>query len=346
MGLVIWRCRELCLSGLIAAAMTALGCPDDPPGGVDGGVDAAPDAAVAGFEPDTPAPPVLTPCPAGWLEVAPTEDDPVATCEPWPETGPGDCADGEARFVGQEGCAPIGGACPSGEWAEDLPTTGRILYVRAGAPAGVGDGTRDAPFGTIAEAMAGASPSTVVALGKGIYDEAVELRRGVTLWGACVAETTLTCSVPATDEGTVTAPLADGAVRRVRITGQRPGLRIVGGSASIRLEGVLISEPVGFGLAVAFGGRATLVDVVVRDTAAFPGIGGGRGLGIEMGGQVEITRAIFERSAQANVAVSGETSTLIASDLAILGNSCGEDVDICRPTRWPSPPPSRGPSSD
>ena len=69
--------------------------------------------------PELPLPPVLTPCPPGWREVPPEDPtDPfdVAICDPWPEGGPQDCADDEAHFPGEPGCARIGTECPAEDW--------------------------------------------------------------------------------------------------------------------------------------------------------------------------------------------------------------------------------------
>jgi len=44
------------------------------------------------------------------------------------------------------------------------------------------------------DALAAASSGTTVALGKGTYDDAVELPTGVTIHGTCVAETVVACS--------------------------------------------------------------------------------------------------------------------------------------------------------
>lgn len=155
---------------------------EQPDGSADGDADADGDP---GFEPAPPEPPLLTPCPAGWLEVPPPETGGVATCDPWPESGPvavtscpegwrlvevegfafcdpwpeggpRDCPPGAAHFPGEADCTRIGSECPAGSWADDLPGDREVLYVLAAAPEG-GVGTRESPFGSIAEALAVAS---------------------------------------------------------------------------------------------------------------------------------------------------------------------------------------------
>lgn len=163
------------------------------------------------------SPVIMTPCPEGWREV---EDDGVVTCDPWPEGGPHECAEDEAHFPGEPGCSLIGTPCPEGNWAEDLPDDQEILYVLAGAPAG-GDGTQASPFGSINEALDVAEEGTIVALSKGTFDEAVRLRNGITLWGACVAETAVACSTPSSETGTVTVGGRNTVVRNLQIRGDR-----------------------------------------------------------------------------------------------------------------------------
>ena len=116
--------------------------------------------------------PVLTPCPEGWREV--TDDGTgVVVCDPWPETGPGDCADDEAHLPGEPGCERVGPACPSGDYAEDLPTDRTIVYVLAGASSG-GDGSITSPFASLEDATAASMPTDVIAVGRGTYEACID----------------------------------------------------------------------------------------------------------------------------------------------------------------------------
>src|SRR5688572_19466561 len=124
--------------------------------------------------PEAVQPPSLTPCPAGWREVAPETPDGVATCDPWPETGAADCVVGQAHFPGEPGCASVGAPCPAGDWPEGLPAGGAVRYVQAGATPG-GDGTLGAPYATIGEALVAPPSGLIVAIAKGEYDENLAL---------------------------------------------------------------------------------------------------------------------------------------------------------------------------
>jgi len=74
-----------------------------------------------------------------------------------------------------------------------VPADGELLFVLAGAAPG-GSGTQESPFGTIREAMETAASGTTVVLSKGTFDEAVRPGSGVSVVGACVAETRIDVS--------------------------------------------------------------------------------------------------------------------------------------------------------
>ena len=259
------------------------------------------------------SPVVMTPCPEGWREV---EDNGVVTCDPWPEDGPHECAEDEAHFPGEPGCSLIGTECPAGNWAEDLPEDGTILYVLAGVPAG-GEGTQESPFGSITEALDVAVEGTVVALSKGTFDEAVRLRNGITLWGACVAETSLTCSTPHSQTGTVSVGGRNVVIRNLHIGGQRPGVSVVGGASySVLVEDVSITHARIFGIWMV-NGSLTATNVIVSDTMSQEG-DFGHGLGAQEGAQVDVSRAVFVRNRDVGVVAfdAGTTVTLADSLVA------------------------------
>ena len=260
------------------------------------------------------SPVVMTPCPEGWREV---EENGVVACDPWPVGGQQECADDEAHFPGEPGCTPIGTPCPEGNWAEDLPTDREVLYVLAGAPAG-GSGTRGDPFGSVAEGLEAAEEGTVVALSKGIFDEAVWLHDGESLWGACVAETVLASSTSTPDLlGTVGVMGRDTVVRNLQIGGQRLGVSInIYRTYSVHLEDVAIINVESAGLRVSYG-VATAHNVVIRGTRCREiGEVPGFGLFAEEGAHVELSRAVLERNCEAGInSISGAALTI--SDVVV-----------------------------
>jgi hypothetical protein len=325
--------------GLPAALLPCLlaACSSGPAPGADadadGGDAPADDAGVADFavavEPPVPpepaALPVLTPCPSGWRELGTGTDE--VTCDPWPEGGPQDCAVDEAHFPGAPGCVRVGTPCPAGDWADDLPTDVPVLFVRAGAPAG-GSGTRDAPFATLAEATEAAVPGTVVALSKGTFDEAVELHRLTTLWGACVAETLVTCSDSSTVAVTVYARGRETGVRNLRIEGNRPGVMAAGEASSMHLQDVVIANVRPLGAVAGLGGTLTASGLVIRDTRNDPSGVAGIGLQIGSGAHVELSRAVFLRNRVAGIASADVNTTVALADVAVLDTASASDGSL------------------
>jgi len=298
---------------ILAGALLSVACGDEAPADPDGGRledaggrDAAADAGEGLVAPPLPD---LTPCPEGWREV---EEDGITTCDPWPEGGVADCAADAAHFPGEPGCSRIGTTCPEGDLPEGLPDDGTVLYVRAGATGG--DGSRGRPFGTIPEAMGAAEAGTTIAVGKGAYDGVVRMRGGVTLHGACVAETLLTSTEPSPADGIVQAFRSGTVVLRNLSVGEsaRPAI-VAGREAELVIEDVLVVGSRSFGV-LNRGGHVRVRSSVVRDTRSADDGSVGWALA-GMLGRFDVSRAVLERSREA--AVSVNRSTVVLEDLAI-----------------------------
>jgi len=276
-------------SWTIATALAlALGCGSSPDA-ADAGAPTR-DAAAPFETPAPPAAPVFTPCPDGWAEAA--DADGVTLCEP-PSAAP--CAAGAVRFVGQASCAPIGAACPPGDWAA-VPDGAPPVYVRAGATGG--DGSVVRPYGSIQDAIVRAPPGGAVLVARGTYDESIDLYGGVQVIGACAAETIL---APTTGTRAVRAAETNAALRDVTI---RPAADATGvdvtGEAT--LSAVVIEGAADDGVFVHDGGALTADALVARDIRA-TGPQLGRGLTVTEG-RVDLSRAIFERCPGGGLLVS------------------------------------------
>ncbi|MBI2893327.1 MAG: hypothetical protein HYY06_07220 [Deltaproteobacteria bacterium] len=306
-----------------AAGPVAFGCSEaEVPGGV---ADARPgqDASVWGpdiAEPEPPAPPEppelprMTPCPDGWRENVDPDNAALVTCDPWPEGGRQDCAEDEAHFPGRPGCERIGPPCPEGEWAAKIPEDARVLYVRAGEPEG-GGGTREQPFGWIADAVAAANDGDVIALSKGLFDEEVRIDRAVTLLGACVLETRIAPSVPGAQPAALTLRAAV-VVRNLQVGGAEGGVDVSRAAGMAELDSVVVRESTSVGVRVSFRGRLQATDLLVREIAE----GDGRlGHGVEASGGAEVMldRAVLERSRTSGVSVAEEGTALTAANLVV-----------------------------
>jgi hypothetical protein len=144
-----------------------------------------------------------------------------------------------------------------------------------------------APFATIAEALVGAPAGTTVAVSTGTFDAPLRIPAGVTLRGACVAETVLTASTPAPLVGTVSSVGAGATVENVTLSGERPGAVVGIGGTSLTLRDVLIDSTAGFGVVAANGTTLTLRNVVVRGVRRSAAGQEGQGVYAESGARIE-----------------------------------------------------------
>jgi hypothetical protein len=282
-------------------------------GRADAGAVAAPD--IPWLDDGVPpiAAPVLTPCPAGWREV-PT--DGITTCDPYPADGPAPCPAGQAHFPGEPGCAPIGRACPAGDFAEGLPDDGTVRFVLAGASGG--DGSRAAPFGRIADALAVATAGTTVALGRGRYPEVVTLRSGVTLAGACPEATVITFRGADPRLAVVNATSSGVTMRDLSIDdSDRVGISVAGPSADLLLEGVVVRAATANGILADDSGRLRASGLRVHDTRAAADGESGRALLVQLGATADVTRALFEGNRGGGVFAQHEDTTLSLADVVV-----------------------------
>jgi len=286
-----------------------MGCSPLGPADGDGGADASesdadsgspPDGALDIVEPAPPAAPVLTPCPEGWRELS-DPDSGQATCDPWPASGPEACGVDEAHLPGEPGCLRLGTQCPEGDWNEAPPDGAAVLYVKAGTEPG-GDGSRPSPYGTIAQAMTEASAGTILLLSKGTFDEEVELKGGVTLLGACVAQTRLASSDRGEWVGTVTVAGREAQVKNLQIGGSRVGIVAVGAAYSLHVEDVATSSTEAAGWFVSHGAAVTGHNVTIRNTRSREeGLLFGHGIEVQRGGSLVIDSATVEGNRGAGI---------------------------------------------
>ncbi len=310
---------SLVILGLLVA------CGDGPAGSDagDSGADAT-DTGLIASPPDIPwldmgappiAEPLLTPCPAGWSEVV-REDGPV-TCHPYGGE-PDVCPDGSAHFVGDAACTPVGAPCPTGDFPEELPTDVEVLYVLSSAPAG-GDGSEGSPLMTITDALNVASRGTVVAIGKGSYDEALRVGPGITLWGACARETRVTASSPGSFvQGIVTVPSADVQLKNLSVgPANLSGVVVFGTRASVSIDGLLIDGTQKYGLIVNNGAHLEGRELSISGTRSDATGRFGRGLVAEVDSVVELSRVFLSRNHEIGVFVNGDGTSLTLSDVVV-----------------------------
>lgn len=238
--------------------------------------------------PELPAPPNF-PCPPGWEISAPRGDDDAAACEPYAGVRvPNDCPAGSHHLPGTAGCSLIGAACPTGPFAEDLPAG--TVYV---APGGGGDGTRAAPYASIAEAVAAAPEGGTIALAKGELVGGVTIDRPVSLRGACAALT----RVVANGETTFVVTSSGAAIADLSARGQAA---IVVRGGVLRVSGLDLDGGAFAGLSVV-SGEVSGGGLVFDD---------GRGGVAVDGGEARLERVSGRDLPGAAVSVTGGSLTL------------------------------------
>jgi hypothetical protein len=284
----------------------------------------------------------MTPCPEGWdLE----ETERAKSCTPAPRLS---CAPGTMQRTGERACSTIGAPCVS-KWPDAV---GVVLYVESGA---AGDGSRDDPLGSIAEAIAAAPSGAMIAVAAGVYREPLVIDRSVSIAGACTEAVIVTATVAIDAVNVVLRDLRVGGVaidgsaeldgvwiegsgietrgplvaRDVLIAGA-PAAAIVA-SAAVDLERVVIDGAQELGLAMR-GGQLRFHDLRIEDIrgdATAIDLSGGAtvrgdvlsisrsGLGVRFSGASgEIELAFVETST-----ASADRRAEAGSALAIVGGS-------------------------
>ena len=309
--------RRVVLAGALSLALACDGSSDtestpDAGAPADGGRDAGaagPSIPWLGADGTVRLDP-LAPCPDGWR--AAITDTGVGICEPYGDTGRATCPAGQAHFPGEEGCVPVGSACPSGDFPDDLPTVG-VSYVLAGATGG--DGTRALPFGTITEALSVASPGTTIAVGPGRYAEVLTMPAMVALRGACAAETIITGSPSDPRLAMINVSGAGVVIRDIQVgPTNRNGIAVTGVGSAAELTGVIVEGATLGAITVLASSQLRASTLVVRGTRAASTGAGGRGLVLE-NGVAEIERALFENNREASLFVGLRSASLTARDV-------------------------------
>jgi hypothetical protein len=299
---------------LACALLPVIAACGDRPAGPTPDVDAGTDA---GSLVAAPLPPVLTPCPAGWREV--TDASGSVTCDPWPATGyRTDCAWDEAHFAGTPGCARVGTDCPADDWPAELPTDRVIVYVDDSATPGGDGSTRATALTSIAAGLAAAPSGAVVAVAIGGYDEVLRVSGGRTLWGACVSGTRIVTSAPAATDAAITLSGAGTGVRNLGVDGpERLGIAVSSGTG-VSIDSVVISGATVLGVYLD-GGSSSLTDVVVRRTRAQSDGTYGRGIEVETGAQVTLSRVLLDDNREIGLFAMSAGTSVQASDLVVRG---------------------------
>ncbi len=318
---------------LLALLVPAFGCggsaqddeivPPAPDGGIatrDGGPEACAVEVTEPEAPDLPAP-VAWSCPAGW-----SLDD--GACSAWPPGGRAPCPDGEAHFPGTEGCAPIGTACPSGDFSEppEAYAAWPRIYVNPRAQEGGDGATPERALRSFRDARVAARDSgreTAILLSKGDYPSAqpVGLPKDAIVWGACARDTVIRTSTGTQPQLVVAALEGWSGLGNVSVTGQTFGVYTEGAGIELHLEGVWVHDTIRAGIQAQDGALITGSRVVVQDVVSPAATARSAGLTV-LDAALELASVISEGSA-AGIAVAASSSPLSTArleDAALSGN--------------------------
>lgn len=282
------------------------------------------------------APAVLTPCPSGWTVLPSLPGTPAVmtgyqTCTPFPSDAPATCPAGQAHFVGRAGCAPLGRPCTNDRWPDLGLFAGQVRYVD-GSRGSSGLGlTKAGAFKTIQEGLDAVPSGGIVAVAKGTYDEVLALPNGVTLRGACAAETIVAPTSNggrSTYQGVLAIFNANSGVTVEDVTIQASGTTLVGVSGFMgqmpTLTGVVIQGAFGSGVYLESGAAFTGTEILVTATRN-DGDLSGSALTAALGATATVTRASFVDSSLAGVLATDANTVVSLTDVAVLETKAASD---------------------
>lgn len=264
--------------------------------------------------PEPPAPPLLPSppqffCPVGWVRAG-------DGCEPGKKPAPVlECPIGQMQRYLERSCAPVGRACPVGQWSLEK---GAYFVIAGGTPGG--SGTIADPYRTLAYASSAAPVGSTLALSSETYFEEVAIDRPLRLVGACPERTRLAggpgfAAIRVSAAGVIIENLG---VDRSALH----GIHVQAGARAI-VEGVeLIGDRGGAGVLIDAGASVRIASSRLR--------GWHSGVNASAGGRVELEDAVVERSRAAGIA-GGPGGVLIAERVAVrdtLGAGISDGIAI------------------
>lgn len=291
--------------------------------------------------PRPPAPPTLPsrPCPEGWLADRTTGGP--ALCRP-PMLDPLSCPQGSRHPLGEPDCRPLG-PCAAG-WATPRPEATAVLHVRPGE---AGDGSMQAPFGTIADALAVAPAGADILLSANRHLGAAAVQTAdLRIAGVCAERTAWVADAVLLD---VQAPLTVEGVRLRSLTSTAVVIReqsdlhlraahVDGEPAGVDAQGDLRAQEVRIEGSSAIEARAASVSLEGAELRGQLALWDGARLEAEelrmtrQGIVAEGAEALLVRNARIENPDTGVAATGVArvvlEDLAVLGELKRKGIDL------------------
>lgn len=279
--------RQHCLPSLTLALSVCvtmgLGCDPTTDPSIDASTrDAARDAPLE--DPIAPTAPMLPQrvCATGFARA--TGTDGAIMCRPF---GAIRCAADELMLPGI-GCTAVSRACPADGWPVDAPSD--AAFVMPGASGG--DGTRAAPFGTVAEALL--STHDVIALHTGEYNVPIGIDRPLRMLGACAEGVHLAPSGPL--ENPFMRVSADATVEHVSfVLARQTAGAFSRNGATLTLRDVVIDSPSQAGAFASPGSGLRASRTLVRGVRTGGGFSQAYGLvATGMGARLDVSECDFD----------------------------------------------------
>ncbi len=172
----------------------------------------------------------------------------------------------------ENGCIHIGVSCPEGNFFSDLPSGKNIIYVFNGSLNG--NGSKDNPFGTIKEALDTAQSGSMIAIGKGIYEEDIDIFFPVTIIGACVDQTIIHPDPKKPDNNKIVVLIENTSnvqISNLTIRGNKTGVGVSKTDSSVILRDLYIDSTSIAGIYIDNNSGLTIEDVRIYNTQPLKG---------------------------------------------------------------------------
>jgi hypothetical protein len=249
------------------------------------------------------------------------------------------CPPGRMAVPGETVCRPVA-PCPDTRYPE-VPAAATVVHVDAGYAGLDSDGSADAPFAALADAVAAAPSDAVIALAAGTYQGGFELHQPLRFVGRCPEMVTITGQSGEPGILWFASGSSGGGVSDVALTGAGTGVLLssalevtvsrvwihdvtargisverLSKPTSAMVTGSLIEGATGQGV-VTIGGEVRVEGSVVRDTAPSgghaAGVFGDRGQTAAERGRVVVVGSIIERHQGLGVYVIGSDAEVEGS---------------------------------
>jgi hypothetical protein len=223
--------------------------------------------------------------------------------------------------VPSDGCVSLEppGGCGDGTWGtiEALPGD---IYVDASYVGETSDGTREAPFASLAGALEVVEEGGRIALAAGEYTDGIAFTQSTSIVGRCSSMVSITGLKPSLSGFNAVIQVRAGSestLRDLTVSGEGVGINVVQKS-SVTLERVIISNTVGGGLVVV-GSETVVTGSDVHITGAHPSEDTTYAIAVKVedGASVTLSRAAITKTTGYGLRLMDPGTTFVGHELAV-----------------------------